>query len=104
MVKGNPERMVEVTWGNRIHTNEVFNVPIKVLAFDRDGLLHDITEVVSNEKVNLGTVTATTDKSTNSAVVTAQLEVKDAAQLARILARIARLPTSCSTSRQPGTA
>jgi RelA/SpoT family (p)ppGpp synthetase len=92
MIKGNPERMVEVSWGNRADTNEVFTVPIKVLAFDRDGLLHDITEVVSNEKVNLGTVTATTDKTSNSAVVTAQLEVKDAAQLARILARIARLP------------
>lgn len=102
MVKANPERMVEVSWGNRIETNEVFNVPIKVLAFDRDGLLHDITEVVSNEKVNLGTVTATTDRNTNSAVVTAQLEVKDAAQLARILARIARLPNVYEVRRANG--
>ncbi len=90
MLKAHPDRMVEVNWGNR--EESVFTVPIKVLAFDRDGLLHDITEVVSNEKVNMGTVTATTDKANNAAIVTAQLEVKDAAQLARILARIARLP------------
>ncbi|MDQ4075357.1 MAG: bifunctional (p)ppGpp synthetase/guanosine-3',5'-bis(diphosphate) 3'-pyrophosphohydrolase [Chloroflexota bacterium] len=85
-----PDRVIELDWGN--DKADVFPVSVRILAVDRDGLLRDIVDVVANEKVNMRSVNAVTNRAENSAVVTAVLEVSDAAQLSRILSRITRLP------------
>jgi GTP pyrophosphokinase len=54
MVARNPERMVEATWGAR--QDSVFSVGISIEASDRQGLLRDISEVLSREKVNVTAV------------------------------------------------
>lgn len=84
--KDNSERLVELEWGNT-PTNR-FPVTLKILALDREGLLRDIVDVVSNEKVNMSSVNAITDKADNSAIVTVTLEVADVNQLSRILSRL----------------
>ena len=49
-----PERMIESGWGRQ--TQGVFSVDIVVQANDRQGLLRDISEVLSREKINVTAV------------------------------------------------
>jgi GTP pyrophosphokinase len=84
------ERVIELDWGSG--PSNVFPVSLRILALDREGLLRDIVDVVSNEKVNMRSVNAVTNREENSAVITAVLEVMDVDQLSRILTRINRLP------------
>ena len=78
-----PERLIEVSWGAERRT---FPVSIYVLAYDRPGLLHDISGVVSLEGINIAAVSHT--RAQNVATLHITLEVTDIAQLGRVLARI----------------
>ena len=46
-----PERLIDANWG--APRDEVFPVDIVVEAMDRQGLLRDISEVLSREKINV---------------------------------------------------
>jgi len=92
-----PERLIEVDWGEASPT---YAVMISVRAYDRPGLLRDITILVADEEVNLAQVTATVNQSDNTSLFTATLEVSSATQLARILARIEGLPSVLEARRE----
>ena len=78
------ERLVEVSWGTPTRR---YPVNIRIEAWDRVGLLRDITNVVSEEHVNmLGVRTNETREGTVSIVAT--LETSGLEQLARLLTRI----------------
>ncbi|MFZ6690292.1 RelA/SpoT family protein [Undibacterium sp. SXout20W] len=47
-----PERVIQTTWGEQVK-DTVYPVDIFVLAQDRQGLLRDISEVFSREKINV---------------------------------------------------
>jgi GTP pyrophosphokinase len=55
MIARNPERRIEATWGDA-RSEGVFAVDLRVEASDRQGLLRDISEVLSREKVNVTAV------------------------------------------------
>lgn len=58
-----PERMIDVEWDSEAHS--VFLVQIQVEALDRNGLLSDVTKVLSDNHVNiLSANVATTDDRT----------------------------------------
>jgi len=84
------ERMIEVEWSGASH--EAFPVDIQVVAFDRQGLLRDISGVFSELKLNLVAVNTHTDRQDNTAYMTFTVEIAEMAQLGRALDRIATLP------------
>lgn len=92
-----PERLIEVDWGEASPT---YQVMISVRAYDRPGLLRDITTLVADEEVNLAQAAATVNRSDNTSLFTATLEVSSATQLARILARIEGLPNVLEARRE----
>jgi GTP pyrophosphokinase len=76
-----PERLITSDWGAR--REEVFAVDVIVEAMDRQGLLRDVSEVFSREKIN---VTAVNTLSRNlQARMSFTLEVPDLEQLKRAL-------------------
>ena len=76
-----PERWIDANWGKA--RDEVFPVDIVVEAMDRQGLLRDISEVFSREKIN---VTAVNTLSRNlQARMAFTLEVQSLPQLSRAL-------------------
>ena len=76
-----PERLIEANWGDA--HEEVFPVDIVVEAMDRQGLLRDISEIMTREKIN---VTAVNTLSRNlQAKMSFTLEVQSIAQLKRAL-------------------
>ena len=46
-----PERVIETTWGGR--TDGVFAVDLVIDAYDRQGLLRDVSDVLAREKINV---------------------------------------------------
>ncbi|SCC94045.1 (P)ppGpp synthetase I, SpoT/RelA [Thiomonas sp. X19] len=51
LTRQHPERVIPVTWG--VRSNTVYPVDLIVEASDRQGLLRDISEVFSKEKINV---------------------------------------------------
>ncbi len=79
-----PERLITADWG--APRDEVFPVDIVVEAMDRQGLLRDISEILSREKIN---VTAANTLTKNLHVRMAfTVEVPDLASLKRALALV----------------
>ncbi|MDP2974668.1 MAG: bifunctional (p)ppGpp synthetase/guanosine-3',5'-bis(diphosphate) 3'-pyrophosphohydrolase, partial [Anaerolineales bacterium] len=91
------ERLVKVSWGEHIRT---YPVPIRISAYDRQGLMGDITNLLNAENVNI--LDANVRVSKNLADLHLVIEVKDIAQLSRILARIENLPNVLEAQRVRG--
>jgi len=92
------ERIVKVSWGEPKRT---FPVTVEVKAFDRQGLLVDISGVLNNEGINLVDITVKVNH--NVATIHLILEVGDIEQLARVLTRMESLPNVMEARRfKPG--
>ncbi len=94
------DRLVWVAWG--ADSPRTSRVKIRIQAFDRAGLLNEITGILKEENINLEDASAVTARKDNLALITATLEVRDAEQLSRVLARIERLPSVREVRRQKG--
>jgi GTP pyrophosphokinase len=79
-----PERLVEVEWGQR---GQMFPVAIRVEAWDRVGLLRDLTTIIADEKVNMQGV-RTHEHTDHTVTVSITLETTGVDQLSRLLAKI----------------
>ena len=92
------ERLLQVDWGKIERT---FPVPIKVKAYDRQGLVGDISTLLSGEGINIADVAVNVNRSFADLNIT--VEVRDLDQLSRILTRIENLPNVMEAHRtKPG--
>ena len=66
LARKHPERVIPAEWGEKAHDNRsaLYQVDITVQASDRQGLLRDISEVLSREKLNVIAVNTLTKKGT----------------------------------------
>ena len=92
-------RLIEVEW--EAAPTQTYPIAIRVEAYDRTGLLSDITQVVAENKVNIiaASVGVTPD---HTAVVTATIQVQSVSQLARVMSRIENLKDVISVQRDLG--
>jgi GTP pyrophosphokinase len=92
------ERLVRVSWGE---SNRAYPVSVQIKAYDRDGLLKDVSTMVSDEGINLGNFKAVVNQ--NVATLDLTLEVREIDQLTRILTRLEALPNVMQVHRvRPG--
>jgi len=78
------ERMVEVSWG---HAKNLYPVRVGIEAWDRVGLLRDVTVAVATEGVNmLSVVTQVHDDATVSIYLTVQVQGME--QVSRLFSRV----------------
>ncbi|KEQ17947.1 GTP diphosphokinase [Endozoicomonas numazuensis] len=92
-----PERLIEVNWG---HSPEyMYPVEIIITAYDRSGLLRDITIVLANERVNVLSVQTRTSKEDNIANMLLTVEVQSLQQLSTVLAKVNQLPNVIEVAR-----
>lgn len=92
-----PERVIVIDWGGT--AQQTFPVDIHITAFDRHGLLNDITTVVANEKINVIAVNTLSNSRDHTANMNLTLEVPDIDTLSRVLARINQLPNILQVRR-----
>lgn len=93
------ERLIEVSWGTAI-AGHTFAVEVEVTAYDRPGLLRDLTALLANEKINVAALSTTTDRSEQLARITMTLEVPDLDTLARVLALMDQIPNVLEVRRR----
>jgi GTP pyrophosphokinase len=91
-----PERMIEAGWGQQ--KDGVFSVDIVVQASDRQGLLRDISEVLSREKINVTGVN--TQSKQHMAYMSFTVEISDLEQLHRTLALVREVQGVLTASRR----
>ncbi|MCG7588984.1 MULTISPECIES: GTP diphosphokinase [unclassified Halomonas] len=92
-----PQRIIEVEWGERAHTR--YPVTIEIQAWDRSGLLRDVTGLLGNEKVNVLAVNTLTDTDEGVARLRITLEVDGLESLGRLFSRIQQLPNVTEVRR-----
>jgi len=78
------ERLIKVEWGD---VAQVYPVMIQVDAWDRVGLVRDVSAIIAEEGVNLSEVSMGNHHD-ESVTLYFTLEVKSAAQLSKIMSRI----------------
>ncbi len=85
-----PERVLKVDWTSG--EEGALTVEIVVTAYDRRGLLRDVTDVVALERLSIESMNTRTDPETAIAHLSINLAVNDLEQLARVLRRLAAVP------------
>ncbi len=91
-------RLIEVEWGS--DAGEHYPVDVQIQAYDRAGLLRDITNLLANERVNVVALNTTTDRREHMAHMTLRMEIGGLDQLSRILAKLNELPNVVLVQRQ----
>ncbi len=91
MILRSGDRCIDVAWGGATgRDGSVYPVDVAIEAADRQGLLRDISEVFTKEKMNVIGVQTQSVKGT--AWMTFTVEVTESGRLTRVLALVADLP------------
>ncbi len=85
-----PQRAISVSWGDK--RDQLFAVDIAIHAFDRRGLVRDISAVLADEKISIQQMSTTTNARENTADVALRVGVHGLEELSRVLSRISGLP------------
>ena len=93
-----PARVLAVDWGKMGRSD--FPVDIEVHAFDRRGLVRDVSAALADEKISIQGMTTVTDKRDNIARMRIGISISGLPQLSKVLARIAQLPNVISARRK----
>ncbi len=93
-----PARILSVTWGKTGATE--FPVDIEVQAFDRRGLVRDVSAALADEKISIQGMNTVSDKRDNVAHMQISISITGLPQLSRVLARIAQVPNVVSARRR----
>ncbi len=92
------QRFLQVSWGSA--TREHYLVDVIIKAFDRAGLLRDITSLLANEKAHVYSLQTQTDKQENTSFITLSIEIDGLNSLSRLLSKLGQIPNVLEARRQ----
>jgi GTP pyrophosphokinase len=93
-----PARILPVAWGT-LAAGE-FPVDIEIQAFDRRGLVRDVSAALADEKISIRSMNTLTEQRDHVAHMRIGILITGLPQLSRVLSRIAQLPTIVSARRK----
>jgi len=93
-----PARVLAVTWG-KLAAKE-FPVDIEVQAFDRRGLVRDVSAALADDKISILGMNTVTDKRDSVAHMQITISITGLPQLSQVLGRIAQLANVISARRK----
>ncbi|MDP9082943.1 MAG: bifunctional (p)ppGpp synthetase/guanosine-3',5'-bis(diphosphate) 3'-pyrophosphohydrolase [Pseudomonadota bacterium] len=93
-----PARVLAISWGKL--GNGEFPVDIEVQAFDRRGLVRDVSAALADEKISIQGMNTVTDKRDNVAHMQINIAITGLSQLSQVLTQIAQLPNVISARRK----
>ena len=93
-----PERVLETSWGD----SETGSYPVDLTlhAFDRSGLIRDITGVLADEDANVLDLKSHTDTESMQVIMELSLEIRDLPTLSTAINRLEQLPNVVSVRRK----
>ncbi|WP_043311455.1 GTP diphosphokinase [Pseudomonas sp. ML96] len=92
-----PERIIQVSWGPV--PVQTYPVDIVIKAYDRSGLLRDVSQVLLNDRINVLAVNTRSNKEDNTASMLLTIEIPGLDALSRLLGRISQLPNIIEVRR-----
>jgi GTP pyrophosphokinase len=93
-----PARVLGVNWGSLARGE--FPVDIQVDAFDRRGLVRDVSAALADEKISIRGMSTSTGQSDHIARMDIGISIDGLEQLSRVLARLARVPNVLAARRR----
>lgn len=96
------DRLIVASWGKE---DKKYPIPIVIYAFDRQGLMSDVSNLMNNEGINITRVNVQVEQDNNSADIAClrlTIEVRNTEHLARILTRVSNLPNVLDARRVKG--
>ncbi len=92
-----PERIIQVSWPPQ-PAQQAYPVPIRIIAYDREGLMRDIGSLFADENIN---VTDVSVKARNGiATFELTIVISDVTELARVLTRVENLSNVLEATRK----
>ena len=98
LIARDANRVIQVEWGR--HEAQAYEVEIEVRAFDRKGLLKDVSGAITAANVTVLAASTRTDEAAGFAHMHFALRVTDYEQLSGLLARIQSLPNVMDARRK----
>jgi GTP pyrophosphokinase len=92
-----PERVIQVNWIQE--QSAAYPVDVAIEAYDRTGLLGDITGLLSAMRVNVININTHSDRNQHTAHMKLTLEIYDIEQLVKLLGRLSKMPNIISATR-----
>ena len=96
--KRSPERVLEISWGES--DSAAYPVDLSLHAFDRSGLIRDISAVLADDDANIMDMQSHTNKESLQVVTDISIEVKDLPTLSAIISKLEQLPNVVSVRRK----
>jgi GTP pyrophosphokinase len=93
-----PERVLETNWGES--DVGAYPVDLTLHAFDRSGLIRDITGILADEEANVLDLKSHTDKDSMQVIMALSLEIRDLPTLSTAITRLEQLPNVVSVRRK----
>lgn len=93
-----PERIIKVDWGEA--PQSAYSVDVMIEAFDRHGLLRDITVLLDSDRINISAMQTLSDKRKNTVDMLVTVEISSFTELSRVLSRLNQLPNVASARRK----
>ena len=91
--------MLAVDWG-RPTDERTFPVVVRIEAFDRRGLVRDVSGVLADERISIEAMTTHTNPADNIATMDVTAKVHGLDELSRLLTRFSTLPNVLSARRK----
>lgn len=92
-----PERVLETSWGKS--DASAYPVDLSIHAFDRSGLIRDITSVLADEDANVLDIQSHTDKKSMQVIMKLRVEIRDLPTLSSAINRLEQLANVVSVRR-----
>ncbi len=84
------QRLIEVEWGQ--DAQSVYPVEISLTAFQRTGLMQDVSTILANQKINLLNINSNTNKAEQMVYTKLTIEIQKVDQLVLIIDKLSQLP------------
>lgn len=92
-----PQRCLQVDW--RLDATTGVTVELTVIAWDRRGLVRDISEALANARLSIEALSTVTDRANGTATTVLRTSVQDLAALTSLLRTLARIDQVISAKR-----
>lgn len=91
------DRVIEVDWGESV--DAIYPANLTLHAFDRQGLLRDISSVLADENIAIDKMNTSSDKQTLQVVMEIGISVPGLPTLSRVISKLEQLPNVTSVRR-----
>jgi len=93
-----PERIIEIKWGQQ--STGAYPVDLTLHAFDRNGLIRDVTAVLADDGASVLSLKSRVDKQSMQVIMDIGIEIKDLPTLSTAITRLEQLSNVVSVRRK----